>query len=65
MNLHFYKLESPSPKDAFSKGWLKLAHWFWRRRKCGSGEEKNVKKRWTYEPWVIRKSSLELSAQVS
>ena len=34
MNLHFYKLESPSPKDAFSQVWLKLAHWFWRRRKC-------------------------------
>ena len=29
------KLESPSPKDALCQVWLKLAHWFWRRRwKC-------------------------------
>ena len=26
------KLESPSPKDALCKVWLKLAQWFWRRR---------------------------------
>ena len=30
--LHFNKLESPSPKDALSHVWLKLAQWFWRRR---------------------------------
>ena len=29
------KLESPSPKDALYQVWLKLAQWFWRRRrKC-------------------------------
>jgi hypothetical protein len=28
----FNKLEFPSPKDAFSQVWLKLAHWFFRRR---------------------------------
>ena len=26
------KLESPSPKEALSQDWLKLAQWFWRRR---------------------------------
>ena len=26
--LHLNKLESPSPKDALCKIWLKLAHWF-------------------------------------
>ena len=30
--LHLNKLESPSPKDASSQVWLKLAQWFWRRR---------------------------------
>ena len=30
--LLFNKLESPSPKDAFCKVWLKLAQWLWRRR---------------------------------
>ena len=30
--LHLNKLESPSPKDALCQVWLKLAHWFWRRR---------------------------------
>ena len=30
--LHLNKLESPSPKDALYKVWLKLAQWFWRRR---------------------------------
>ena len=30
--LHLNKLDSPSPKDALCKVWLKLAHWFWRRR---------------------------------
>ena len=33
--LHLNKLESPSPKDALCKVWLKLAQWFLRRRwKC-------------------------------
>ena len=26
------KLESSSPKDALCQVWLKMAHWFWRRR---------------------------------
>ena len=30
--LHLNKLESPSPKDALSQVWLKLALWFLRRR---------------------------------
>ena len=30
--LHMIKVESPSPKDALSQVWLKLAQWFWRRR---------------------------------
>ena len=30
--LHLNKHESPSPKDAMCQVWLKLAHWFWRRR---------------------------------
>ena len=30
--LNLNKLESPSPKDALCKVWLKLAQWFWRRR---------------------------------
>ena len=30
--LHLNKLESPSLKDALCQVWLKLAHWFWRRR---------------------------------
>ena len=29
--LHLNKLESPLPKDALCKVWLKLAQWFWRR----------------------------------
>ena len=33
--LHLNKLQSPSPKDALCLVWLKLAQWFWRRRrKC-------------------------------
>ena len=28
----YWKLESPSPKDALCQDWLKLAQWFWRRR---------------------------------
>ena len=33
--LHLNKLESPSHKDDLCQVWLKLAHWFWRRRsKC-------------------------------
>ena len=32
MVFHFNKLESPSPKNALCQIWLKLAHWFWRRR---------------------------------
>ena len=35
MVLHLNKLESTSPKDALYQVWLKLAHWFWRRKsKC-------------------------------
>ena len=30
--LHLNKLDSPAPKDALCKVWLKLAQWFWRRR---------------------------------
>ena len=30
--LYFKKLESPSPKDALCQVWLKLAHWFLKRR---------------------------------
>jgi hypothetical protein len=30
--LHFNNLESPPPKDDLCQVWLKLAHWFWRRR---------------------------------
>ena len=30
--LHLNQLESPSPKDALCQVWLKLTHWFWRRR---------------------------------
>ena len=33
--LDLNKLESPSPKDTLCQVWLKLAQWFWRRRrKC-------------------------------
>ena len=28
---HLNNIESPSPKDALCKIWLKLAQWFWRR----------------------------------
>jgi hypothetical protein len=30
--LHFYKLESPPPKDDLCQVWLNLAQWFWKRR---------------------------------
>ena len=30
--LHLKKLDSPSPKNALSQVWFKLALWFWRRR---------------------------------
>ena len=30
--LYLNNIESPSPKDALCKVWLKLAQWFWRRR---------------------------------
>ena len=30
--LHLNKLESPSPKNALSQGWLKLVQWFLKRR---------------------------------
>ena len=57
--LRLYKLESPSPKDALCKLWLKLAQWFWRRRwKCEKFTD-----RW--RTTGDQKSSLELSAQVS
>ena len=32
MALHWNKLEFTSSKDALCEVWLKLAHWFWRRR---------------------------------
>ena len=32
MVLHLKKLESPSSKNDLCWDWLKLAHWFWRRR---------------------------------
>ena len=33
--LHLKKIESSSPKDGLCQVWLKLAQWFWtRRRKC-------------------------------
>ena len=35
--LHLKKLESPSPKDALCQVWLKLAQWFWRRRRSTFG----------------------------
>ena len=31
--LHLNKLESPLPKDALCQVWLKLAQWFWRRKR--------------------------------
>ena len=31
--IHLNKLESPSPKNALCQVWLKLALWFWGRRK--------------------------------
>ena len=61
--LHLNKLESPSPKDALCQVWLKLAHWFWRRRwKCKKFTDGRTDRRWTTG---YQKSSLELSAQVS
>ena len=30
--LYLKQIEFPSPKDALYQVWLKLAHWFWRRR---------------------------------
>jgi hypothetical protein len=30
--LHLNKLKSPTHKDDLCQVWLKLAHWFWRRR---------------------------------
>ena len=30
--LHLNKLESPSSKDTLCQVWLKLTHWFWRRK---------------------------------
>ena len=30
---HLNKIESPSPKNALYQVWLKLAQWFWRRRR--------------------------------
>ena len=36
VNLHLNKLEFPLPKNALCQVWLKLAKWFWRRRRnCG------------------------------
>ena len=32
MALHLNKPESSSPRDAMCHVWLKLAHWFWRRK---------------------------------
>ena len=64
---HLNKLESPSPKDTLYQAWLKLVQWFVRRRrKC----EKFTTPTTTTTPTnngqiVIRKSSLEPSAQVS
>ena len=31
LSLHLNKFESPSPKNALCKVWLKLERWFWRR----------------------------------
>ena len=30
--LNLIKLESPSPRETLCQVWLKLAHWFWRKR---------------------------------
>ena len=30
-SIHLKKLESPSPRDALCKVWLKMVQWFWRR----------------------------------
>ena len=54
--LHSKKLESPLPKDDLCQVWLKLAHWFWRRRwKC-------QKFTTTTDNWqiLIRKAHLSL-----
>ena len=32
LSLHLNKFESPSPKNALCKVWLKLERWFWSRR---------------------------------
>ena len=56
--LHLNKLESSSLKDFLCQVWLKLAQWFWRKRKC----EKFTTTTTTTDNG---QSSLEPSAQVS
>ena len=64
--LHLNKLEYPPPMNVLYQVWMKLAHWFWRRRKFAKFTD-----RWTDRQTDERrmtgdqKSSLDLSAQVS
>ena len=54
VTLHLNKLEFPLPKNALCQVWLKLAQWFWRRRRnWKDGRQLGDQKR-----------SLELSAQM-
>ena len=49
---HLNKLESPSLKDALCQVWLKLAHWFWRRRwKCEKFTDRQTDGRTTDKKW--------------
>ena len=50
--LHLIKIESPSPKDALCQVWLKLAHWFWRRRwKCEKFTDRQTDRQTTDDRW--------------
>ena len=71
--LHINKLEFPLPKDALCQVWLKLAQWFWRRRrKCVCQVFDNNYNNNDNDDYnngqgtdVDQKSSLEPSVQVS
>ena len=46
---HLNKLKSTSPKDALCQVWLKLTHWFWRRRwKCEKSTDGRTDRGQTY-----------------
>ena len=65
MVLHLDKLEFPSHKNSLYQVWVKMAKWFWRRRrKCEKFTTKTTTPTMDNEQIVIRKAKLSLSLRL-